>query len=133
MFSFDALDSPLAGITLWGTLTKWFEMAGYELVFSNVGITQAGIKGINELNSFVTKGYKVVTLISDGLLKGQTSSLTLPNHWIVWESPLVEDAAGHVQMKLFSWGKVSDWIEIDSDVLFFTKRFFGGMVFKPLA
>lgn len=133
VFSFDSLDSPVSGITLWKTLTEWFEKAGYEKIFSNVGITQAGIDGINDLNHYVRKGYKVVTLINDGLLSdGRDDNLTLPTHWVVWEGPVTQDANGYVHLKLFSWGKVSDQVKSQKDMRFFINRFFGGMVFKPL-
>ncbi|ABS45715.1 MULTISPECIES: hypothetical protein [Yersinia pseudotuberculosis complex] len=132
VLSFDALDSPVAGITMWGTLSQWFEKAGYEKVFSNVGVTQAGVRGIRDLNEYVKKGYKVVTLINDGLLEGSNSNLTVPTHWVVWEGPVTEDANGHVHLELFSWGKVSDWIKKGENTSFFVYRFFGGMVFKPL-
>jgi len=132
VFSFDHLDSPTAGVTLWHNLTAWFEKAGYELVFSNVGITQAGVQGIRDLNEFVIKGYKVVTLINGGLLKRADSNFTVPTHWIVWEGPVTQDTAGYISLNLFTWGEVNNWIKPGKDVQFFINRFFGGMVFKPL-
>ncbi|BEM75643.1 hypothetical protein SME36J_50660 (plasmid) [Serratia marcescens] len=133
VFSFDTLDSPVAGVTLWQTLSEWFEKAGYEKVFSNVGITQAGVQGIHDLNKYINKGYKVVTLINDGLLRGsQSESLTIPTHWIVWNGPVTQDNDGHVHLNLFSWGDVSDRIKPQKDLSFFIHRFFGGVVFKPL-
>ncbi|MBF6637470.1 hypothetical protein ITX54_12450 [Rouxiella silvae] len=132
VFSFDALDSPIAGITMWQILSEWFEKVGYEKVFSNVGITQAGIQGIHDLNAYQKKGYKVVTLINDGLLGRSNSNSTLPTHWIVWEGPLTQQTNGTVNLKLFSWGEVFDQIKPSRDLSFFIKRFFGGMVFKSL-
>jgi hypothetical protein len=132
VLSFDTLDSPLAGMTMWQALTKWFEKAGYKKIFSNVGVTQAGIQGIRELNEYAKQGYKVVTLISDGLLGGSNSNLTVPTHWIVWDSPVTEDSKGYVHLKLYSWGKVFDQIKRNQGVSFFIPRFFGGLVFTPL-
>ncbi|PLR53807.1 hypothetical protein [Chimaeribacter arupi] len=132
VFSFDTLDSPVAGVTLWQTLTKWFEKSGYEKIFSNVGITQAGTQGIRELNEFVQKGYTVVTLINDGLLKRGGSTLTIPTHWIVWEGPVTQDSNGYVSLNLFSWGESANSIKPEKDLRFFINRFFGGVVFKPL-
>ncbi|MEW7312908.1 hypothetical protein AB1E22_09325 [Buttiauxella gaviniae] len=133
VLSFNALDSPLAGITMWQTLTQWFEKAGYEKVFSNVGITQAGPQGINDLNEYVRKGYKVVSLINDSLLRGSLSErATYPTHWIVWDGAVTQDTNGHVHLDLFSWGKVEDQIKPQKDLSFFIHRFFGGVVFKPL-
>ncbi|MEZ2577127.1 hypothetical protein [Buttiauxella ferragutiae] len=130
--SFDTLDSPIAGITMWQTLTEWFEKTGYEKVFSNIGVTQTGIQGIRELNDYVGKGYKVVTLINDGLLKNSHSTLTVPSHWIVWDESVTQDSYNNVHLKLFSWGDVSDQIKPRKDMSFFINRFFGGLVFKPL-
>ncbi|EGF4597511.1 hypothetical protein ICE59_001916 [Salmonella enterica subsp. enterica serovar Agama] len=133
IFSFDAIDSPVAGITMWQTLSDWFEKTGYEKVFSNVGIAQAGLQGLRDLNSYVEKGYKVVTLIDDSLLRGSNSERsTIPKHWIVWEGPVTQGEDGSVHLNLFSWGDVTDRIKIGKDLTFFIKRFFGGMVFKPL-
>lgn len=133
VLSFDTLDSPLAGITMWQTLTEWFEKAGYIKVFSNVGVTQAGIQGIQDLNNYVQKGYKVISLINDSLLEGSSSErATYPTHWIVWDGPVTEDSDDNVHLKLFSWGKVSDRIKTEKKIPFFINRFFGGVVFKPL-
>lgn len=133
LFSFDSLDSPLAGITAWPTLTDWFEKAGYEKVFSNVGITQAGVKGIQKLNEYVCHGCKVITLINDSLLEDSSGEHpTLPSHWIVWEGPVIQNPDGTMHLRLFSWGKVEDQIKKDKDASFFISRFFGGVVFKPL-
>lgn len=132
ILSFDTLDSPVAGITMWQTLTEWFEKAGYEKVFSNAGITQAGVQGIREFNKYIEQGYKVITLINDGLLEGSSNKTTLPTHWIVWDSTVTQDDNRHVNLKLFSWGRSTNWIKQKKDLQFFINRFFGGMVFKPL-
>jgi len=132
VLSFDALDSPVAGITMWQTLTEWFEKAGYEMVFNNVGITQAGVQGIRDLNKYIEQGYKVVTLINDGLLGNSTNKTTLPTHWVVWNGSVTQDSNGYISLKLFSWGKKMNWIKPKRDLQFFINRFFGGMVFKPL-
>ncbi|MGB7799669.1 hypothetical protein [Buttiauxella sp.] len=133
VLSFDTLDSPVAGITLWHTLTEWFEKAGYIKVFSNVGITQAGIQGIQDLNDYVKQGYKVVSLINDSLLEGSLSERsTYPTHWVVWDSPVIEDPDGTVHLTLFSWGQSVDQIKPGKDLSFFINRFFGGVVFKPI-
>jgi len=133
VLSFDTLDSPVAGITLWQTLTEWFVKAGYEKVFSNVGITQAGVQGIRDLNEYIQKGYRVVTLINDSLLKGsQWEKFTMPSHWVVWDGPVTQDLHGHVSLNLFSWGKSINWIKSKKDLNYFINRFYGGMVFKPL-
>lgn len=133
LFSFDGLDSPVAGVTMWQTLAGWFEKAGYEKIFSNVGPFQAGIQGINDLNEYIYKGYKVVTLINDSLLKDSSSEkLIVPTHWIVWNGPVTQNPDGHVNLKSFSWGEINNQIKPERDLFFFIHRFFGGVVFKPL-
>lgn len=133
ILDFDTLDSPVAGITLWQTLTEWFEKAGYVKVFSNVGVTQAGIQGMQDLNNYVQKGYKVVSLINDSLLEGSSSErATYPTHWIVWDGPVTEDSNRNMHLELFSWGEVSDRIKKETKLSFFINRFFGGLVFKSV-
>lgn len=133
LISFDDVNSSVAGITLWPTLTEWFVKAGYEKVFSNVGVTQAGVEGIRELNEYIQKGYTVVTLINDSLLEGSNNKhTTFPNHWIVWAGPAIQQLNGSMQLKLFSWGQVEEQIKEDRDSSFFVQRLFGGVVFKPL-
>ncbi|MDN8555426.1 hypothetical protein [Citrobacter werkmanii] len=132
MLSFDALDSPVAGITIWQILAEWFEKVGYKMVFSNVGITQAGVQGIRDLNKYIEQDYKVVTLINDGLLVNSTNKTTLPTHWVVWNGSVMQDPNGYISLELFSWGKEKNWIKPNKDLQFFINRFFGGMVFKSL-
>ncbi|WP_233619609.1 hypothetical protein [Citrobacter cronae] len=132
MLSFDALDSPVAGITIWQILAEWFEKVGYKMVFSNVGITQAGVQGIRDLNKYIEQDYKVVTLINDGLLVNSTNKTTLPTHWVVWNGSVMQDSNGYISLELFSWGKEKNWIKPNKDLQFFINRFFGGMVFKSL-
>ena len=117
---------------MWQTLTGWFEKAGYEMVFSHVGITQAGVRGIRDLNKYIEQGYNVITLISDGLLIKSKNKTTLPTHWVVWKSSVIQDPNGYISLELFSWGKETNWIKPKKDLQFFINRFFGGMVFKPL-
>ena len=132
VLSYDSVNSPVAGVTMWDTLTEWFEKAGYEKVLSNAGITQIGIQGIRTLNEYISRGYKVVTLISDGLLDGSDSNLTVPTHWVVWDGQMTTSINGDVQLNIFSWGYVRNWIKSGKDVSFVISRLFGGMVFKPL-
>lgn len=132
ILGYDSVDSPAAGVTAWWSLSEWFEKAGYEKVFSNAGLTQVGAEGINTLNRYIEQGYRIVTLISDGLLKPSTSTLTVPTHWIVWDSPVTRTPTGEIELTLFSWGGVSMNIKTTKDLSFFVARFFGGMVFKPL-
>lgn len=132
IFGYSTVDSPTSGITMWNALTSWFEKAGYEKVFSNAGATRAGVEGINTLNRYIEQGYRVVTLINDGLLKTSTTTSTIPTHWIVWKSPVTRTSAGEIHLTLFSWGTVSMQIKSLKNLPFFVDRFYGGMVFKPL-
>lgn len=133
LLDYDSVDSPVAGITMWQTLTEWFEKAGYELVFSNVGITQVGTDGINKLNGYYMKGYTVVSLIDDSLLAESTSvHSTIPKHWTVWNGPVTEESDASVQLRLFSWGEINMLIKPASSLSFFKKRFFGALVFKAI-
>lgn len=132
MIDYDAVDCPAAGVTMWQTLTEWFQKAGYELVFCNAGITRGSVEDIHLFNDYVNRGYKVVTLVAGGLLDGNDSIFTVPNHWIVWNSQLTQSDRGEISLALFSWGKVKNHIKSDMTTRRFLNRFFGGMVFKPL-
>lgn len=132
VLSYDSVNCEISGISMWGSLAEWFEKAGYEKVFDNIGITRGTIQDIRTLNTYVKQGYKVVTLIADSLLESSESNLTIPSHWIVWDGEVTESADGKISLQLFSWGTVSNWIKKDKDVHFFINRFFGGMVFKSL-
>lgn len=79
------------------------------------------------------QGYKVITLINDSLLRDSAAEhTTYPTHWIVWNGPVTQGNDGFVNLNLFSWGYVSDQIKPQKDISFFIRRFFGGVVFKPL-
>jgi len=111
---------------MWQTLTEWFEKAGYEIVFSNVGMTQTGVQGIRDLNRYAEQGYKVVSLINEGLLDGSDNNTVLPAHWIVWDGCVTQDDNGYVNLKLFSWGRSINWIKQNKYLHFFINIFFGG-------
>ncbi|AYA40035.1 hypothetical protein HZS38_05685 [Xenorhabdus nematophila] len=122
MMSYDEVDDEVAGITMWGKLTEWFEKSGYEKVFSNVGLSHSNINDIVTLSDYYNKGYHVVTLISAGMLSDfgdiETSG---KNHWIVWEGVVENyekenitnnsDLNQYVNLNLFSWGKVEHQIK----------------------
>ena len=132
MINYDAVDCPAAGVTMWQTLAEWFQKAGYELVFCNAGVTRGSVDDIRLFNDYVNRGYKVVTLVAGGLLEGNDSILTMPNHWIVWDSQLTQNDRDEISLALFSWGNVKNHIKTDMTIHRFLNRFFGGMVFKPL-
>ncbi len=132
LLNYDAVDSPAAGVTMWHTLTEWFQKVGYELVFCNAGITRGSVEDIRLFNDYVNRGYNVVTLVADGLLEGIDSIFTVPNHWIVWNSQLTQSDRDEISLALFSWGKVKNYIKTDMTIHRLLNRFFGGMVFKPL-
>lgn len=132
VFSYDSVDYKVSGISMFDSIAEWFEKAGYEKVFDNVGITRGTLHDIRALNTYIKQGYRVITLIADSLLESSESNLTIPSHWIVWDGEVTEDANGKVSLQLFSWGTVNNWIKKDKDIHFFINRFFGGMVFKSL-
>ncbi|NWK86982.1 hypothetical protein [Raoultella terrigena] len=142
VMSYDAVDDQVSGITMWGVLTNWFQKAGYEKIFDNISLSHANEEDIVMLNSYAKQGYRVVTLISAGMLKGWgNGDSSSKNHWIVWSEPVCKVNGGDVtpkdsdeliELKLFSWGIV-DWQTKDkSSLSYFAKHVFGGLVFKPL-
>lgn len=143
VMSYDGIDDQVSGITLWGGLSKWFELSGYERVFNNAGLMRNSVFDIVRLNAFIKKGYKVVTLISAGMLTDfGVEETSFKNHWVVWEGVL-RGANGQdisesssleevVDLRLFSWGKVGDQIKSNKSLRYVCKHLFGGVVFKPL-
>lgn len=143
IMSYDEVDDEVAGITMWGKITEWFEKSGYVKVFSNVGLSRCSIEDVARLSEYADNGFKVVCLISAGMLfdfgSDDTSS---KNHWVVWAGAL-KNARGQaitknsrpdeiVNLKLFSWGMVKNQIKPNKDLEYVRKHVFGGVVFKPL-
>ncbi|EPV5031705.1 hypothetical protein ACV6RL_001193 [Cronobacter sakazakii] len=143
VMSYDEVDDQVAGITMWGKLTEWFELAGYIKVFDNIGLGRSNIQDIARLNQFAKNGLKVVSLISAGMLFDFGSDDTInKNHWVVWDGTLknssgkdidTNSSAGEVvNLRLFSWGEVKNQIKLNKSLEYVCKHIFGGMVFKPL-
>ncbi len=130
IFSYDEVDDKAAGVTMWGKLTEWFEKAGYEKVFSNIGLTHSNKEDIETLNNYIEQGFHVVSLISAGMLQNMEET-SGKNHWIVWVDK-VEESENGTNVKAFSWGRVKTWVKEDATYEYFIKYTFGGLVFKPL-
>ncbi|MDC9597997.1 hypothetical protein [Xenorhabdus anantnagensis] len=132
IFSYDEVDDQVAGITMWGMLTEWFEKAGYEKIFSNVGLSHCNMNDLMTLNDYASQGYKVVTLISDTMLgMGRNNGVTYKSHWIVWNG-VVKENKQQVELELFSWGNAYQQIKRNTTMDSFLNQLFGGLVFKPL-
>ncbi|MDX7997938.1 hypothetical protein FE394_01670 [Xenorhabdus sp. Reich] len=143
IFSYDKVDYEISGITMWGKLTEWFEKSGYEKIFDNISLSHSNITDIITLNDYIKKGYRVVSLISVGMLNGVRGDTSMKNHWIVWEGEVgskgkiinLDDTNSEnniVNLKMFTWGGVSEWIKPNSNLNYFLKHTFGGLVFRPI-
>ncbi|WP_338804409.1 hypothetical protein WDV76_02740 [Xenorhabdus griffiniae] len=142
ILSYDKVDYQTSGITAWWSLSDWFEKAGYEKVFSNVGLSRCNLNDLVTLSDYCRNGYRVATLISAGMLKGYDGESSGKNHWIVWEGAVKNsqreyitnnsDLSQPVNLKLFSWGKVEPQIKNNKSLDDVTNHVFGGLVFKPL-
>lgn len=142
IMSYDEVDDQASGITMWGKLTSWFERAGYEKIFDNISLSHASIADIVSLNNYISSGYKVVSLISAGMLSGFPGDSSSKNHWIVWESQVrnsnretlsnSSSVLDKVDLKLFSWGKVNNQLKSNVSLDVFIKHTFGGLVFRPV-
>lgn len=144
IMSYDEVDDEVAGITMWGKITEWFEKCGYVKVFSNVGLSRCSIRELARLNEYAEKGFRVVSLISAGMLFDFGSEDTFSkNHWVVWAGTLKNEngtvittsskSDDIVNLKLFSWGHVKNQIKLNKDLEYVRKHIFGGVVFKPLS
>ncbi|CDH33210.1 hypothetical protein [Xenorhabdus bovienii] len=132
IFSYDEVDDQVAGITMWEMLTEWFEKAGYEKVFSNVGLSHCNMNDLMTLNDYASQGYKVITLISDTMLgRGRSNGVKYKSHWIVWNG-VVKENKQQVELELFSWGDTYQQIKSNTTMDSFLNQLFGGVVFKPL-
>ncbi|PJR51870.1 hypothetical protein CWM58_01640 [Klebsiella sp. H-Nf2] len=143
IMSYDDIDDEVAGITMWGKITEWFEKSGYVKIYTNVGLGRCSIEDVVRLSEYADNGFKVVCLISAGMLFDFGSDDTsYKNHWVVWAGAL-KKANGKaitknsppdeiVNLKLFSWGAVKNQIKLNKDLEYVRKHIFGGVVFKPL-
>ncbi|CDH23995.1 hypothetical protein [Xenorhabdus bovienii] len=143
IMDYDEVSDQVPGITAWWTLSDWFEKAGYEKIFSSVGLSHCNINDLVTLGDYYKKGYHVVTLISAGMLSDfgdiETSG---KNHWVVWEGVVKnyekENITNHsdlnqdVNLNLFSWGKVEPQIKNNKSLDYVLNHVFGGLVFKPM-
>lgn len=142
LMSYDEVDDQVAGITMWGKLSEWFEKAGYEKIFDNISLSHASVSDIIRLNGYISNGCKVVSLISAGMLSDFPGDSSLKNHWIVWDSQVKcndgllisasTSALDKVDLTLFSWGKVKSQLKNDVSLDVFMKHTFGGLVFRPI-
>lgn len=119
IMSYDEVDDEVAGITMWGKITDWFEKCGYVKIFSNVGLSRCSIDDLVQLNEYAKGGYKVVSLISAGMLLDYgTDDTSSKNHWVVWAGA-IKNTNGQlinknsspdeiVNLRLFSWGVVKN-------------------------
>nr|WP_250368581.1 hypothetical protein [Klebsiella pneumoniae] len=68
IMSYDDIDDEVAGITMWGKITEWFEKSGYVKIYTNVGLGRCSIEDVARLSEYADNGFKVVCLISAGML-----------------------------------------------------------------
>ncbi|EPE7166539.1 hypothetical protein ACSMAE_003919 [Cronobacter sakazakii] len=142
IMSYDGVGDQVSGITMWGKLTEWFEKAGYEEIFDNISLSHANVNDIISLNDYISSGYKVVSLISTGMLSDFPGDSSSKNHWIVWDSQVrcndgrsvsaSTSILDKVDLTLFSWGKVKSQLKNNVNLGIFMKHTFGGLVFKPI-
>ena len=137
IMSYDDIDDEVAGITMWGKITEWFEKSGYVKIYTNVGLGRCSIEDVARLSEYADNGFKVVCLISAGMLFDFGSDDTFSkNHWVVWAGAL-KNANGKaitknsppdeiVNLKLFSWGAVKNQIKLNKNLEYVRKHIFGG-------
>ncbi|MDC9605551.1 hypothetical protein [Xenorhabdus griffiniae] len=143
IMNYDEISDQVAGITMWEKLTEWFEKAGYEKVFDNISIfSHSNVNDIINLNQYIKKGYRVVSLISAGMLDRITGDTSMKNHWVVWEGEVSSKGMpinlndinneNTVNLNMFSWGKIYQQVKEGNNLNYFLKHTFGGLVFKPI-
>jgi len=91
----------------WGKeVAKWLKKAGYTKLQEDwnyvMNKTSANLRKASELHA---KNYHVCLLIDTDILKGETSILSRPNHWVVLASNITATAADKpVSMKVYTYG-----------------------------
>lgn len=128
-------------VTMWNVLEKWFKKAGASKKYDNISLSHSNLQAICILNNYISTDHHIVSLIRAGMLTRGENSIT-KDHWIVWEdkvklldgteittaTPLTE----RVQLKLFSWGRVDQQLEVNLTLEQFLKHTFGGLVFSKI-
>lgn len=142
IMSYDEVNDQVSGITMWGKMSEWFIKAGYEKIFDNISLSHANMNDVLSLNSYVSKGFKVISLISAGMLSDFPGDSSSKNHWIVWTNQVKNvngdvisnstSGTDKVELTLFSWGEVGSQLKSDVNLNSFMKHTFGGLVFRPI-
>lgn len=143
IMSYSEVDDEVAGVTLWGALSGWFEKVGYKKVFDNISLSHSNLNDIIALNKYIKQGYRVVSLISAGMLEDSGPNETsVKNHWIVWEetvhapdgTELTEhsDLNTMINLTAFSWGRVKEQVRLKKSINYFMTHTFGALVFKKV-
>ncbi|MES4613098.1 hypothetical protein V2154_10990 [Ewingella sp. CoE-038-23] len=140
IFDYQSVDDQFSGITLWSGLESWFTKTGYKKVFDNISLSNCSIQDILDLNKYNDGSHHIVTLISAGMLLQTEGDTSFKNHWVVWEGKptLLGDEElskmtnidACIDLRLFSWGEVHDYLKPNITLKEFLKHTFGGMVFK---
>ena len=57
IMSYDDIDDEVAGITMWGKITEWFEKSGYAKIYTNVGLGRCSIEDVARLSEYADNGF----------------------------------------------------------------------------
>jgi hypothetical protein len=88
---YSSVDDGLSAFTMPGTMVKWFVEAGYTDVKEDTNLaSRPSLSNAEAASDLLSKGYKVVLLISDNMLKTSTQDdhSRIPNHWVALTSTI---------------------------------------------
>ncbi|UYZ82887.1 hypothetical protein MTZ49_09705 [Entomomonas sp. E2T0] len=155
-FSIDKPTGPMvniSSITLAETIEKWFHKIGCRTLFDNISYSwHSNLADVCQLNHYIKPDSQhLITLISGAMLKGGVTFLGMSakSHWITWNDKLrvkrakLTDPLGAevttttslstlVELEMFSWGNVKQYLKDDITLGEFLKHTYGGMVFTKI-
>jgi hypothetical protein len=138
LLDYDSVEDEVAGATTAGGLAQWFRLAGYRDVADHTSLIDHGsitYKTIEQANSLLDKGHRVVLMINGQLLDAAeqtTAGTILDRHWVVLRKP-IDRSGGNIKATVFTWGegeyKIPQGAPLSESDFF--KNFFGFVSAKP--
>lgn len=144
----------ISSITLAGTIEEWFRKVGCDMLFNNVSYSwHSNLTNVCQLNNYTKPNNQyVVSLVSGDMLKTGAPAflgIDFKSHWIVWNDKLrikrakPTDPLGTevttstnlstlVELEVFSWGEVKQYLKDNITLGDFLKHTYGGMVFTKI-
>jgi hypothetical protein len=76
------------------------------------------IKSLDEIKSYLSKGYRVAMLIRMNMLENEISYSPIPEHWIGVHYLDYDATSRTIEMEVFTWGTKQPYPKIRFDVFY---------------